>query len=432
MNRKNIKIKSILIMVLSFLMTAAFSLAGVNFFFSYSDYDYAPYQENFGFGYYDYDTILGPYGYWIRVEPVGIVWVPYVYVSWRPYYYGYWVYTYYGPTWVAYEPWGWLTHHYGRWFYYPAYGWCWMPGYEWAPAWVSWRIYGEYIAWAPLPPERYYYNYDSRYEYDKYNGYRQNPLKFNPYVAVNAKDFPKENIHKYIKSNLKIENMKFASERAPDKEFIEKHTFYKVPLVSLEEKSFRINGKQINYYSPSGQAEKVINYSEEIRKNLRPVKLNNERENKFYIKEGKVVKEDYRIYPKLNKEDLHNNSTDINARYRQNEYDYNEVNKHNWRERNIQDNHIQHKYEMENYNKSDAYFKEFFRERANKNDYERTNLYYQRKQDMHYQDAPTINIKNKEIDKDSLPIFRPSLKNKNDFSEEKKVKDKHLKRFDRD
>jgi len=430
MNRKNIKIKSILIMFLSLLMMAAFSFAGVNFFFSYSDYDYAPYQENFGIGYYDYNTILGPYGYWIRVEPVGIVWVPYVYISWRPYYYGYWVYTYYGPTWVAYEPWGWLTHHYGRWFYYPVYGWCWMPGYEWAPAWVSWRIYGEYIAWAPLPPEGYYY--DSRYEYDKYNGYRQNSLKFNPYVAVNVKDFPKENIHKYIKTNLKIEDMKFASEKVPDKEFIEKHTFYRVPLVSLEEKSFRINGRQLNYYSPTGQAEKVITHSEEIRKNLRPVKLTTEEEKKFYIKEGKVVKDDYRIYPKLDRGDLYNNSSGSKARYRQNEYDYNEVKKPNWRERNIQNNHIERKDEMKNFNKSDVYFKEFFKERDNRNEYEKANLYYQRKNDMQYQDAPTVNIRNREIADDNSPIFKPALKNKNYFHQERNFKDKQSKRFDRD
>lgn len=31
-------------------------------------------------------------------------------------------------------------------------GWVWVPGVEWAPAWVSWRVGGGYIGWAPLPP----------------------------------------------------------------------------------------------------------------------------------------------------------------------------------------------------------------------------------------------------------------------------------------
>ena len=31
-------------------------------------------------------------------------------------------------------------------------GWCWVPGVEWAPAWVSWRMGGDYIGWAPCGP----------------------------------------------------------------------------------------------------------------------------------------------------------------------------------------------------------------------------------------------------------------------------------------
>jgi hypothetical protein len=37
------------------------------------------------------------------------------------------------------------------------YGWVWVPGrdadLEWGPAWVSWRTGGDYVGWAPLPPE---------------------------------------------------------------------------------------------------------------------------------------------------------------------------------------------------------------------------------------------------------------------------------------
>ena len=32
--------------------------------------------------------------------------------------------------------------------------WIWVPGIEWAPTWVTWRVGGGYIGWAPLPPRR--------------------------------------------------------------------------------------------------------------------------------------------------------------------------------------------------------------------------------------------------------------------------------------
>jgi hypothetical protein len=36
--------------------------------------------------------------------------------------------------------------------YDPVHTWVWIPGIEWAPAWVSWRVGGGYIGWAPLAP----------------------------------------------------------------------------------------------------------------------------------------------------------------------------------------------------------------------------------------------------------------------------------------
>jgi hypothetical protein len=29
-------------------------------------------------------------------------------------------------------------------------GWAWIPGLEWAPAWVTWRVDGTVVGWAPL------------------------------------------------------------------------------------------------------------------------------------------------------------------------------------------------------------------------------------------------------------------------------------------
>src|SRR5581483_4057355 len=99
-------------------------------------------------------------GSWMEISDYGYVWQPDVAVSdssWRPYADGYWAYTDLGWTWVSYEDFGWATYHYGRWARLADYGWVWVPGrdedLEWGPAWVSWRTGGEYIGWAPLPPE---------------------------------------------------------------------------------------------------------------------------------------------------------------------------------------------------------------------------------------------------------------------------------------
>jgi hypothetical protein len=103
-------------------------------------------------------------GSWIEVGDYGYCWQPDVAVndsSWRPYADGYWAYTDDGWTWVSYEDFGWATYHYGRWVRLTDYGWVWKPGYEWGPAWVSWRTGGNYIGWAPLPPETEYV-YESR------------------------------------------------------------------------------------------------------------------------------------------------------------------------------------------------------------------------------------------------------------------------------
>src|ERR1043166_1360083 len=101
-----------------------------------------------------YNNING--GSWIEVGDYGYCWQPDIAAtdpSWRPYADGYWAYTDLGWTWVSYEDWGWATYHYGRWVRIADLGWIWKPGYEWAPAWVSWRSGGNYIGWAPLPPE---------------------------------------------------------------------------------------------------------------------------------------------------------------------------------------------------------------------------------------------------------------------------------------
>jgi len=57
-----------------------------------------------------------------------------------------------GWYWYSDEPWAWACYHYGYWVYEANYGWVWVPDVVWGPAWVSWRVGGGYIGWAPLPP----------------------------------------------------------------------------------------------------------------------------------------------------------------------------------------------------------------------------------------------------------------------------------------
>jgi uncharacterized membrane protein YgcG len=102
-----------------------------------------------------FDTFQQPlqaYGEWTSVAPYGTVWRPHVAAGWRPYYYGRWEWTNEGWLWVSDEPFGWATYHYGRWAYDPYAGWIWVPGYQWAPAWVTWRVSGDVVGWAPLAP----------------------------------------------------------------------------------------------------------------------------------------------------------------------------------------------------------------------------------------------------------------------------------------
>jgi Family of unknown function (DUF6600) len=101
----------------------------------------------------DFYDALSPHGDWLFVDGYGYCWQPFVDEEWRPYTDGSWIYTDAGWTWASEEEWGWATYHYGRWMNLEGRGWLWFPGYEWAPAWVSWRSGGDYVGWAPLPPQ---------------------------------------------------------------------------------------------------------------------------------------------------------------------------------------------------------------------------------------------------------------------------------------
>jgi hypothetical protein len=96
---------------------------------------------------------LAPFGEWISTRAYGWAFRPHgVARDWRPYTQGRWALTDHGFTWVSAEPFGWATYHYGRWTRDSRQGWLWVPGTLWGPAWVSFRVGGGFVGWAPLAP----------------------------------------------------------------------------------------------------------------------------------------------------------------------------------------------------------------------------------------------------------------------------------------
>ena len=101
----------------------------------------------------DFEQPLAQLGLWMDVGGGTRGWRPKeVGFTWRPYVNGRWIWTDAGWFWSSSEPWAWATYHYGTWINIPASGWVWFPGTQWAPAWVSWRMGGSFIGWAPFAP----------------------------------------------------------------------------------------------------------------------------------------------------------------------------------------------------------------------------------------------------------------------------------------
>lgn len=103
-----------------------------------------------------FDPYLEPYGTWLDVPGYGRTWQPspqYVGADFYPYGTGgHWLYTDAGWSFESDYPFGWAVFHYGRWMRHANYGWLWLPGNQWAPSWVTWRVGGPYVGWAPMGP----------------------------------------------------------------------------------------------------------------------------------------------------------------------------------------------------------------------------------------------------------------------------------------
>src|SRR5690606_26586842 len=82
-----------------------------------------------------FQSALSPYGTWINVPGLGLVWQPYASVvgaDFIPYQSGgTWVYASSGWYFRSRWAWGWAPFHYGRWYNAPSIGWVWWPSYTW-------------------------------------------------------------------------------------------------------------------------------------------------------------------------------------------------------------------------------------------------------------------------------------------------------------
>lgn len=125
---------------------------------------------------------LAAYGQWQDIPPFGMTWCPYAVSGWAPFYYGHWIWTHDGWAWVSYEPFGWLVYHYGYWDYLAGTGWFWIPGDTWSPAQVEWYSFGDYCAWAPLPPPNVFWP-------DPWD-----PFDTNVWIVVDIDRFTDENV----------------------------------------------------------------------------------------------------------------------------------------------------------------------------------------------------------------------------------------------
>jgi len=171
----------------------------------------------------DYDY-LSYYGEWVQMPPYGMVWRPGVVAGWAPFYNGHWVWSNYGWAWVSYEPFGWLVYHYGYWNFNPGLGWYWCPGHRWSPARVQWYTFGDYTAWAPLPPPNVYWP-------DPWDTHTTNV-----WVVVNYNDFTREDIGRHrMMRPIPRENFQHQGmhRRAPDIHRLEDMTRTPVPRVEV-------------------------------------------------------------------------------------------------------------------------------------------------------------------------------------------------------
>lgn len=188
---------------------------------------------------------LSSYGEWVQAPSYGMVWRPDVVSGWGPFYYGHWIWTSNGWAWTSYEPYGWLVFHYGFWGYEPGLGWFWVPGNTWYPARVQWYTFGNYTAWAPIPPPGVVWP-------DPWD-----PYDYNVWIVVDVDDLTNEYIGRHRVERpvyREIVNRRTIVKRAPGVREVEKVTRKKMPVVKVREKPVNVRARTASVPPASGQS----------------------------------------------------------------------------------------------------------------------------------------------------------------------------------
>jgi hypothetical protein len=197
----------------------------------------------------DFHAPLGTHGTWVEVGSYGRCWRPKgVAVGWRPYCTGNWVWTDCGWYWASDEPWAWACYHYGYWVDDPSAGWVWVPEVEWAPAWVSWRVGGGYVGWAPLPPPGIVFIHHaepSLFVFVK-AGHLGDPVRPGTVVVKNTAIFKATSpTRDFTREKIAIDgshSQRVVVNRGPGVEVIEKAGGRKFAAVSIQEAARRTPG----------------------------------------------------------------------------------------------------------------------------------------------------------------------------------------------
>jgi hypothetical protein len=224
------------------------------------EYGPAPYPEQV---YYDEPVEdypfgeLSSYGTWIKVQPFGLVWQPWVVRDWQPYLYGYWQLTEWGWTWISYEPFGWAVYHYGYWHYDASWGWVWLPGDEWSPARVQWVWADDYVSWTPYPPPGHHV----RDPWDIHTP--------NLWVAVPARYFVHHDLNRFTvkpRSLVKYKSTTLHRE-APTVQIIERKTKTTIRRDDVIVKPVKVGKREYKKITlPSKEQEKLKRYVDETHK----------------------------------------------------------------------------------------------------------------------------------------------------------------------
>lgn len=242
---------------------------------------------------------LSPYGTWIDYPAYGHVWHPGITGDFRPYLTnGYWDYSADGWMWISNYDWGWAPFHYGRWVYDDQYGWLWIPGYEWSPAWVTWGMFDNFYAWAPLMPSvniniafdswkpaAYYWNVCSRdHIYDRDITSRVERRDFVPgyinHIAV-INNFGTTRLH----------NQYYA--KGPELKEVEKFTNRKIEPATIHETGNAAiphrQGNEIQVYKPEIANPQPREFRRIENNDVNPVRNDNDRVNTGRIQQEQNI-----------------------------------------------------------------------------------------------------------------------------------------------